>query len=202
MLITLTDSWRGHRILDEGAASPCNRGDRRRCQPLSAPLGAQDWAGSRLHQRLQARRHRRQQRERHVLRHRPQQLSHLARHDVAAGRWHRADSGDPHSRAAFAARRPELLTGSPPCAPRCWRTPSLPPRSATSTGSRTPPATPSMPCSTMRTRRYPHPPDDWLEGTLGFIAEVVLDTVPEYPQGLGPAGVSGRRAGSVWPPRA
>ncbi len=26
VLITLTDSWRGHRILDEGRASPCNLG--------------------------------------------------------------------------------------------------------------------------------------------------------------------------------
>ena len=40
------------------------------------------------------------------------------------------------------------------------------------------------------------------EGTLGFIAEVVLNTVPEYPTRPRPLLVFRDAEQGVWPPRA
>ena len=59
------------------AAARCHRRAR---QPLSRPLRPQDRPRPGLHQLGHDRRHRRQQRQRHVLRHRPEQLPHGHRH--------------------------------------------------------------------------------------------------------------------------
>ena len=146
----LTDSWRGHRILDEGARIALQPG-------VTAPMPTAIWHpwGARLADPASINACKLGGIAANNASGMCRGTAHNSYHTLhamtlTAGRWHRA--------GIAAISEPRRLCGDsapgaagpglPPCVPKCWRMPSLPPRSATSTGSRTPPATPSTPCST------------------------------------------------------
>ena len=142
---------RNRRRRRHGPARP--RHHRRRGQSPSRSVRPEDRPRPGLDRRRQDRRHRRQQRLRHVLRHRAEQLPDAGRPARHARRRHRARYRGP------AQRRRASRTATPVCSANstAWAatrapTPRWPGASATSSRSRTPPATASTRWSITKTR--------------------------------------------------
>ena len=90
VLMQLGTGWRGIRIEEEGRAHhPAAGRGRRPCQCPPGSLPAQDRTRPRLHQRRHGGGNRRQQRQRHVLRHLPEQLPDPSGHANHPCRRHR-----------------------------------------------------------------------------------------------------------------
>ncbi|CEI79697.1 LigA [Pseudomonas aeruginosa] len=168
-------------------AAGCHR---RPGERLAGAVRPQDRSRPGLDQRLQDRRHRRQQRQRHVLRHRAEQLPHPCRPAPAAGRRHPPGQRGPGQRRGL-PRQPRRAAGT------ARRTRPRDPRQRR-TGREDPPQVPAeehhRPVAERagRLRRaagHPHPPDGRLRGHPRLHQRGDLRHRPGTPaQGLGAAG--------------
>ncbi len=113
VLVLLGDGWRGMRVADDARDDhAAARRDRRGRQPRARAARPQDRPRPGLDRRGDDRRHRRQQRQRHVLRHGAEQLPHAGRPARGAGRRHACSTpAMPPAAPPSLQQRPELAAG-------------------------------------------------------------------------------------------
>jgi D-lactate dehydrogenase len=170
-------------VCRRGGTITCNPGSSAprptaRLAPLGRKIGPDPASASTRH----ARRHRRQQRQRHVLRHRAEQLSHPGRHAPRAGRRQRAGQPATRQPRRLCAQHPELLQGLATLAPQTLTTCRWPQRIRHKYRLKN---TTGYGLNALLDFDDPVEILTHLmigsEGTLGFISEISYHTVPEHP---------------------